>query len=219
MANIALLGAAGRIGSEIREEALRRGHRVTALVRTEGRIEPAANLSETVADAYDAASVAKAVAGHDAFISAFSPDPNEPFEGKPARLLESHKAIIAGVRQAGVKRLILVGGVGSLFAAPGSTQLVVESEEYGTANRGPTLANIEIFNGLKTNGDDLDWTYVSPPRRIEAGERTGLFRIGTDTLLRDTDGVSRISRADFAIALLDELANNAFIRGRFTVAY
>lgn len=219
MATIALLGAAGRIGSEIREEALRRGHQVTAVVRSAGRLTPAPGLRIVTADAYDARSLAGAIAGHDVFISAFSPDPAEPFEGKPDRLRQSHDAILAGVRQAGVKRVLLVGGVGSLFAAPGSTQLVVESEEYGTANHGPTWANIEILKGLKANGDDLDWTYVSPPRRIEAGERTGVFRLGEDTLLRDADGVSRISRADFAIALLDEVANGQFIGRRFTVAY
>lgn len=217
MARIALLGAAGRIGSEIREEALRRGHSVTALVRREGRVEPAPNLATAIVDAYDAQSVANVVAGHDVFISAFSPDPDEPIDGKPDRLRQSHAAILEGVRRSGVKRAILVGGVGSLWAEPGVR--VVDSAEYGHANRGPTLANIEIFEGLKAEGHDLDWTYVSPPRRIEAGERTGVFRIGQDTLLRDADGVSRISRADFAIAVLDEVANNAHVRGRFTVAY
>lgn len=217
MAKIALLGAAGRIGAEIREEALSRGHEVTAVVRTPGRIEEGPGLRVAVADAYDADSLAPALAGHDAFISAFSPDPNEPFEGKPERLRESHEAILAGIRKAGIRRTILVGGVGSLWAEPGVR--VVESEEYGTANRGPTLANIAILNGLVENGEDLDWTYVSPPRRIEAGERTGVFRLGQDDLLRDADGVSRISRADFAIAVIDELENNKHIQRRFTAAY
>lgn len=217
MVSIALLGAAGRIGAEIRDEALRRGHHVTALVRSEGRIEPAENLDVAVVDAYDARSLAEKIVGHDVFVSAFSPDPGEPFDGKPDRLREAHAAIIQGVRQAGVKRVILVGGVGSLWAEPGI--LVVNSEEYGTANRGPTLANLEVLDKLKSEGSDLDWTYVSPPRRIEAGERTGLFRIGYDYLLRDDDGVSRISRADFAMAILDELAKNEFVRRRFTVAY
>ncbi len=156
--SIALLGAAGRIGSEIREEALRRNHEVTAIVRTSGRIDEKPGLRVAIADAYDADSVAAAVAGHDALISAFSPDPSEPFEGKPERLRQSHEAILAGARKAGVKRIILVGGVGSLWAEPGV--LVVDSEEYGDQNRGPTLANIEILRGLKADGDDLDWTYV-----------------------------------------------------------
>lgn len=217
MATIALLGAAGRIGSEIREEALRRGHKVTALVRGPGRVETAPGLGVAVADAYDPGSLARGMAWHDVFISAFSPDPGEPPAGKPDRLRQSHTAILEAVRQAGVKRVLLVGGVGSLWAEPGV--LVVDSEEYGNANRGPTLANLEVLDGLKADGHDLDWTYISPPRRIEAGERTGVFRLGQDDLLRDADGVSRISRADFAIAVLDELDRNAFVRRRFTVAY
>lgn len=217
MAKIALLGAAGRIGAEIRDEALRRGHQVTALVRTAGRVTPGPDLEETVVDAYDPSSVAAGVAGHDVFISAFSPDPNEPFEGKPDRLREAHEAIIEGVREGGVKRTILVGGVGSLWASPGV--LVVDSPEYPQQNRPHTLANIAILKGLVESGQDLEWTYVSPPRRIEAGERTGVFRLGTDQLLRDAQGESRISRADFAIAVLDEVANAAHVRGRFTAAY
>lgn len=217
MARIALLGAAGRIGAEIREEALRRGHEVTAVVRTAGRIEAAPGLQIVVADAYDADSLAAAIAGHDAFISAFSPDPTEPFEGKPERLRQAHEAILAGLRRAGIKRAILVGGVGSLWAEPGV--LVVDSEEYGDHNAGPTRANLAILNGLREDGQDLDWTYVSPPRKIEAGERTGVFRLGQDDLLRDAEGVSRISRADFAIAVVDELEKNAHIQRRFTAAY
>lgn len=214
---VALLGAAGRIGAEILEEALRRGHEVTAVVRSEGRIEERPGLKVVVADAYDADSLAAALAGEDAFISAFSPDPGEPFEGKPARLRQAHEAIFAGVRKAGVRRVIVVGGVGSLWAEPGV--LVVDSEEYGNHNAGPTRANIEILNGLRESGHDLDWTYVSPPRKIEAGERTGVFRLGQDDLLRDAEGVSRISRADFAIAVIDELEKNQHVQRRFTAAY
>jgi putative NADH-flavin reductase len=214
---IALLGAAGRIGAEILEEALRRGHEVTAVVRSPGRIAERPGLKVAVADAYDAGSVAAAIQGHDAFISAFSPDPGEPFEGKPERLRQSHEAILAGVRKAGVRRVILVGGVGSLWAEPGV--LVVDSEEYGDHNAGPTRANLAILEGLRANGGDLDWTYVSPPRKIEAGERTGVFRLDKENLIRDADGVSRISRADFAIAVIDELEQGAHVQGRFTAAY
>ncbi|PNU05532.1 NAD(P)-dependent oxidoreductase [Novosphingobium guangzhouense] len=217
MARIALLGAAGRIGAELREEALLRGHQVTALVRTVGRVAPQPDLEEKVVDAYDASSVAAGATGHDVFISAFSPDPSEPLEGKPQRLREAHKAILDGVRQGGVKRAILVGGVGSLWASPGV--LVVDSPEYPQQYRPHTLANIAILQGLVEEAGDLDWTYVSPPRRIEAGERTGVFRLGTDQLLRDPQGESHISRADFAIAVLDEVAKAAHVRRRFTVAY
>ncbi|MDB5724416.1 MAG: Rrf2-linked NADH-flavin reductase [Novosphingobium sp.] len=214
---IALLGAAGRIGAEILAEAQRRGHDVTAVVRSPGRIEEGPSLKVVVADAYDADSLAAAIAGHGTFVSAFSPNPDEPVEGKPERLRQSHEAILAAVRQAGVRRVILVGGVGSLWAEPGI--LVADSEEYGNHNTGPTRANIAILQGLRENGGDLDWTYVSPPRKIEAGERTGVFRLSDDDLLRDAEGVSRISRADFAIAVIDELEKNEHVQRRFTAAY
>ena len=217
MAKLALLGATGNIGAEIRKEALARGHQVTAIVRSKSRLAEEPNLSVVEGDAYDEAGLSAIIAGHDVFISAFSPDRGEPLEGKPDRLRQSHRAIVAAARSSKVKRFLLVGGVGSLWAAP--DVLVVESQEYGHANRGPTLANKEILDELRQDQTGLVWTYVSPPRIIEAGDRTGKFRIGQDDLLRDPDGVSRISRADFAIAILDELERAAQLRRRFTVAY
>ena len=81
------------------------------------------------------------------------------------------------------------------------------------------LRNREIVRALKRGEYDLDWTYVSPPLEIKAGERTGKFRLGEDQLLRDADGNSRISEADFAVAILDELEQGRHVRRRFTAAY
>jgi putative NADH-flavin reductase len=214
---LALLGATGNLGTEIRKEALARGHQVTAIVRSQSRLAAQANLSVVAGDAYDETGLVGVLRGHDAFISAFSPDRAEPIEDKPNRLRQSHRAIIGAAKRSGVKRFILVGGVGSLWYAPGV--LVVDAPEYGHANRGPTLANKEILEWLKTEDHGLDWTYISPPRIIEAGERTGHFRLGLDDLVRDDKGLSRISRADFAIAAVDELENPAHLRKRFTIAY
>ena len=75
------------------------------------------------------------------------------------------------------------------------------------------------MHSLKRGEHDFDWTYVSPPLSIKSGERTGHFRLGEDALLRDEAGESRISEADFAIAILDELDRGQFIRRRFTAAY
>jgi uncharacterized protein len=214
---IALLGAAGNIGTEIRKEALGRGHRVTAIVRTASRLAEELDQSVVVGDAYDRDGLSRIVSGHDAFISAFSPDRSEPLENKPLRLREAHRSIIGAAQASRVKRFILVGGVGSLWYEPGV--LVVDSPGYPQTNRANTLANIEILNRLREDDHGLDWTYVSPPRVIEAGERTGRFRMGRDDLLRDENSVSRISRADFALAVIDELEKPAHIRGRFTVGY
>src|ERR1700744_747807 len=111
--SIALLGATGNIGREILVEALRRGHSVTALVRNAARLEAREHLKVAQANDYDEDEIASAVAGHDVFISAFSPTRiGRPHEDT-ARLVErAHGAIIHGARRAAVDRFIAVGGVG-----------------------------------------------------------------------------------------------------------
>jgi putative NADH-flavin reductase len=216
--SIALLGATGNIGREILAEALRRGHAVTALVRNLARLEARQGLSIVQANAYDEDEIASAAVGHDVFISAFSPTRiGRPHEDT-ARLVErAHGAIIHAARRAAVDRFIVVGGVGSLKTASGVD--VVDSPEYPAAHRPQTLVNREILRGLIADQTSFRWTYVSPPRRIVAGERTGSFRLALDKLLLDEKGESRISEADFAIAILDEVEGPNHIRKRFTVAY
>jgi putative NADH-flavin reductase len=215
--SIVIFGASGNIGSNIRKEALRRGKKVTAVTRsTQLASEP--NLTPLTADISDEDSVARIASGHDAVISAYSPGLRQYSAEDAAALIEkAHRALFAGVAKAGVKRLILVGGVGSLEASPGVD--VVDSDFYPAGHRAHTLRNREILRSLKRGEHDLDWTYVSPPLKIEAGDRTGSFRLGEDALLRDEQGESRISEADFAIAILDELEHGRFLRRRFTAAY
>lgn len=215
--SIIVFGASGNIGSNIRKEALARGHQVTAVTNsTELPAEP--NLTTVHADLADADDVARLVAGHDAVISAYSPGLRKYSPEAAAELIAAaHAGLFAGVQKAGVKRLILVGGVGSLEASPGVD--VVDSDFYPADHKAHTLRNREILRSLKRGEIDLDWTYVSPPLTIKAGERTGTFRLGQDQLLRDANGDSRISEADFAIAILDALEQHKFIRQRFTAAY
>ena len=215
--SIVVFGASGNIGSNIRKEALTRGHRVTAVTRS-AKLEPQPDLTALQADISNADDVARIVAGHDAVISAYSPGlRNYSAEDAAELIRRAHDSLFSGVKQAGVKRLIIVGGVGSLEASPGVD--VVDSDFYPADHKAHTLRNREILRSLKRGEHDLDWTYVSPPLRIEAGERTGHFRLGGDQLLRDENGESRISEADFAIAVLDALDQNKFVRQRFTVAY
>lgn len=215
--SIVVFGASGNIGSNIRKEALSRGHRVTAGTRSTD-LEPAEQLTVLKADIADADNVAKIAAGHDAVISAYSPGLRQYSAEDAAELIrKAHEALFTGVKRAGVRRLIIVGGVGSLEASPGID--VVDSDFYPAEHKAHTLRNREILRSLKRGDHDLDWTYVSPPLSIKAGERTGKFRLGEDRLLRDESGESRISEADFAIAILDELDKGQFIRRRFTAAY
>lgn len=215
--SIVVFGASGNIGSNIRKEALSRGHRVTAVTHASD-VEPAERLTVLKADIADPEEVAKIVAGHDAVISAYSPGLRRHSAEDAAVLIEkAHASLFEGVKRAGVGRIIIVGGVGSLEASPGID--VVDSDFYPAEHKAHTLRNREILRSLKRGEHDLDWTYVSPPLSIKSGERTGRFRLGEDALLRNEAGESRTSEADFAIAILDELDKRQFIRRRFTAAY
>ncbi len=215
--SIVVFGASGNIGSNIRKEALSRGHRVTAVTRSTD-LEAEERLTALKADIADADDVAKIASGHEAVISAYSPGLRHHSAEDAAELIgKAHDALFAGIKRAGVRRLIIVGGVGSLEASPGTD--VVDSDFYPAEHKAHTLRNREILRSLKRGDHDLDWTYVSPPLSIKAGDRTGKFRLGEDRLLRDKAGESRISEADFAIAILDELDKRKFVRRRFTAAY
>lgn len=215
--SIVIFGASGNIGSNIRKEALARNIRVTAVTRSSSLV-PAPNLTALNADLANTEDIAKIVSGHDAVISAYSPGLRKyPAEEAAEQIGRAHESLFEALKQGGVRRLILVGGVGSLEASPGVD--VVDSSFYPADHKAHTLRNREILHSLKRDEYDLDWTYVSPPLEIRDGPRTGQFRLGGDQLLRDTDGNSRISEADFAIAILDELEQGNFIRRRFTVAY
>jgi putative NADH-flavin reductase len=126
------------------------------------------------------------------------------------------KALIEGLRQSGVRRLVVVGGAGSLEVMPG-VQLV-DTLDFPAAWKPVALAHRDALAVYRL-AEDLDWTYVSPAALIEPGRRTGLYRTGTDQLLVDDKGVSRISVEDFAAAMLDEIKKPRFLRRRFTVAY
>ncbi|MDX0543232.1 NAD(P)H-binding protein [Sinorhizobium medicae] len=215
--SIVVFGASGNIGSDIRKEALSRGHRVTAVTHS-SELEPAERLTVLKADIADPEEVAGIVGGHDAVISAYGPGLRSHSAENAAVLIEkAHVSLFEGVKRAGVRRIIIVGGVGSLKASPGVD--VVDSDFYPADHKAHTLRNREILRSLKRGDHDLDWTYISPPLSIKAGERTGRFRLGEDALLRDEAGENRISVADFAIAILDELEKGQSIRRRFTAAY
>lgn len=210
---IALYGATGKIGSRILREALGRGHEVTAIVRDSSRLtetDPA--LHVVVGDALDPESVASQVVGHDAILSAFGPDPNAP-----QQLEQVAHLLIEGTRRAGVNRLVVVGGAGSLEVAPG-VQLV-DTPDFPAGWKAAALAHREGLNILRKDAGDLEWTYFSPAALIQPGERTEKYRLGGDQLVTDEKGDSRISMEDFAKALVDELEHPAHIRQRFTIGY
>jgi len=209
---LAIYGAAGMIGKAITAEALKRGHRVTALVRTPGKLPPNPQLTEKKADAADEPQVAEMVAGHDAVICAISPRN----EAGPALLSKAAHALIAGLKKAGVKRLLIVGGAGSLEIGDG--KVLLDSPHFPPEYKVEALAGAEALAVYRAERG-LDWTFISPPAVIAPGQRTGKFRVGGDQLLSDAKGESKISVEDYAVAMLDELEKGAHLQKRITVAY
>ena len=211
---IALLGVSGFVGSAILKEALGRGHEVTAIVRDPEKLQPHANLRPQKGDVYTADDVACLVAGHDAVISAFNPGWGNPdiynLQVKGAQ------AIIDGVKRAGVKRLLFVGGAGSLEVKPGIQAL--DLPDFPAEYKQGALATREALNMLRRESD-LEWSFLSPSADLSPGPRTGKFRLGKDQMLVDTNGTSRISTEDYAMAMIDEVEHPTHVRQRFTVGY
>ncbi|MDD1149022.1 MULTISPECIES: NAD(P)-dependent oxidoreductase [Pseudomonas] len=204
MSKIAIIGATGRAGSQLLEEALRRGHSVTAIARNTAKIGQRAGVLTREVDVADSAALQAAVAGHDVVISAAH------FSTIPA------DAIIDPVKKAGVKRLLVVGGAGSLLLPGGSK--VIDSPGFPEEYKAEASAGGVYLDTLRKE-QDLDWTFLSPSAEFVEGERTGQFRLGQDDLLVNAQGRSWISFADYAIAMLDEVEKPAHRRQRFTVGY
>ncbi|GAB3089215.1 NAD(P)-dependent oxidoreductase [Lysobacter terrae] len=211
--NIVLIGASGFIGSGLLAEALARGHQVTALVAHPEKLAPRPGLTVAGTDVLDTARLTRQLAGYDAVISAFSGHAQEDVRGYYGRGIDS---IVKAVRDAGVPRLLVVGGAGSLEVAPG-VQLV-DTPEFPEQWKGSALGARDTLDRLRGERT-LDWTLLSPAALIQPGERTGRFRLGGDQLLVDEQGNSRISVQDYAVAMIDELERPAHSRQRFTVAY
>ena len=220
--NILVYGATGKVGSQAVNEALNRGHRVTAVSRDPSRVtQNHDKLSAVKGDVLDPESVASLVAGQDVVIISVrgvlgkSKDPNDAV---PRIAVEN---VVNALRDMGetAPRVIHVGGSGSLEVKPGvvyadTLPMAVIPRKLQTEIEGQVLA-LEYLRMVT----DVDWTYATPAKNFTNGKRTGVFRIGGDQLLESSSGRSRISRADFAVALIDEVENAQFIQQRFSVVY
>lgn len=201
---VVILGISGRAGSRLRHELLQRGHKVTGIARDASAVPAQDGLTLASADVADVERLVPLLRGHDAVIS------TTRFVGSDAA------SLIGAVKAAGVPRLLVVGGAGSLEVAPGIQ--LIDTPEFPAAYKGEASAGRDFLNVLRGE-EELDWTFLSPSALFEPGPRTGRFRIGKDSLLVDANGSSAISMEDYAIALVDELEKPQHSRQRFTVGY
>jgi putative NADH-flavin reductase len=210
--HVTVFGASGAIGSAIAAELLAQGHEVSGVSRR--GTSTVSGVRPVTGDASDVDHVAELVSGAAAVITAIGPrlDGSE----SPDMLSATTRTLIAGLRKAGVTRLLAVGGAGSLLEADGN--LHVDNPHFPDAVKPIAYAHAAALDIYRTT-TDMDWTYVSPAASIEPGDRTGTFRVGGDVLLTDENGVSRIGIPDFAAGLVAELESPAAIRRRITIAY
>ncbi|MFE5036745.1 NAD(P)-dependent oxidoreductase [Streptomyces sp. NPDC056683] len=216
MSKIALFGATGTIGSRILDEALRRGHLVTAVVRDPAKLtrnDP--GLTVVTGDVLDPRSVAEAAKGQDVVVSAVGGGDGP---GHIATIKPGVESLVAGIRSLGepAPRLVLVGGAGSLRTPDG--RQVWDAEGLPEFLLQIMHAHGDALDFCRTVSD-VRWTNLSPAATIEPGERTGVYRIAKENLLIAEDGSSRISAEDYAVALLDEIEQPRHIGERFTVGY
>jgi putative NADH-flavin reductase len=200
---VAVLGASGRAGSEIVKELSARGHTVTAIARKPEAIPALPNVTAIGADADEPAAIAKTVAAHDVVVSAL------PFAVKAA-------TITAAMHQAGVQRLLVTGGAASLKDE--NDVRYIDRPDFPQIWINGAMGGIDFFYALKED-PTLDWVFFSPAFNFVEGPRTGTFRLGKEHLIKDAAGDSRISFADYAIAMVDEVENHAHSRERFTIGY
>ncbi|WP_195209357.1 NAD(P)-dependent oxidoreductase [Bacteroides intestinalis] len=216
MKNVVLIGASGFVGTAILNELLNRGHKVTAIVRDAKKMTVSnQNLTIVEADVTDTDALKEAGKGKDAVISAYNPGWKDPHIYEDT--LKNYPLIVESAKQAGVKRLLIVGGAGTLFYAPG--KMVMDADDV-PAQLLPGIKSLgEFYLNTLRKEKDIDWIFLSPAANMTPGKRTAKFRIGKDDLVVDANGDSNISVEDFAVAMVDELEQEKHHKERFTIGY
>jgi len=210
---VVVLGASGWIGSHIVNEAKLRGHHVIALVRNaenyavedvEIRQFDLNSSNSSLLDAVQGADVAIASIGGRA-------------KGNHDIVAATANRLLETLPDANIDRLLWVGGAGSLEVAPGVPLISVP--EFPAEYKAEAVAQGEALNAFKEAKSPLDWTFISPAAEIFPGDSQSAYRVGGDQLLTDSQGNSRISVADYAVAMIDELEAHKYSKQRIGIAY
>ena len=205
---IGIVGATGKAGSLILDEAVRRGHEVTAIVRNASKLNND-NVKVIEKDVHD--TWTEDFKGLDVVVNAFG----APLGEKDAHV-EAGRVLINALSGTGI-RLIVVGGAGSLYVDDSRTMKVIDTPNFPDIFKPTAGGQSENLEELEQT-TNLKWTFISPSAEFDAdGKRTGAYESGNDVLLVNKSKESYISYADFAIAVLDEAENAEHVNERFTV--
>lgn len=209
---ICIFGASGMVGSRVVQEALSRGHSVTAVLRDPSKVTlEHPDLKVVQGNVMSESDVSRIAKGHDCVVSAIRS------EDKPggSDVTLAAQALVKGLKEAGISRLIVVGGAGMLNDGNGA--LVCDAPGFPEKVRRGSLKHFDALKEYRAS--ELDWSVLSPAYSLAPGERTGTFRLGVDQIIRNAEGESRISAEDYAIAMVDEIERSQYVRQNFTLAY
>ena len=216
MANVLLIGATGFVGSAVLNELVSRGHKVTAVVRNIEKVAKGELLDAVKEDVANVDAIAKLAEGKDAIISAYNPGWTNP--DIATLISENYPKILSAAKKSGVERLLIVGGAGTLFCAPGLR--VVDSGAIPEEIMGGVRPLGDFYLNKLMNENDIDWVFFSPAGVFDQqGKKTGNYRLGKDDLIVDAEGNSHISVQDYADAMVNELEKPAHHKERFTIGY
>ena len=216
MANVLLIGATGFVGSAVLNELVSRGHKVTAVVRNIEKLSKSDLVDAVKEDVANVDAIAKLAEGKDAIISAYNPGWTNP--DIATLISENYPKILEAAKKSGVERLLIVGGAGTLFCAPGLR--VVDSGAIPEEIMGGVRPLGDFYLNTLMNENDIDWVFFSPAGVFDQqGKKTGNYRLGKDDLIVDAEGNSHISVQDYADAMVNELEKPAHHKERFTIGY
>lgn len=214
---VALIGATGYVGSQILEELIRRDYAVTAIAREVSSLKSKEHVIAVQVDINDVSALSSAINGCDAVISAFNAGWTNP--NIYDDYMAGAKHIVEAVKEAGIERIIVVGGAGSLLNQ--EDKRIVDGEDFPQAIKPGALGAADFYEVISRE-PELNWTFFSPALEMNSsnkGSRTGKYRTGTDHPIFDHNGHSNISVEDAAVAIVDELENKKFVKKRFTAGY
>ena len=216
MANVLLIGATGFVGSAVLNELVSRGHKVTAVVRNIEKLAKSDLVDAVKEDVANVNAIAKLAEGKDAIISAYNPGWTNP--DIATLISENYPKILEAAKKSGVERLLIVGGAGTLFCAPGLR--VVDSGAIPAEIMGGVRPLGDFSLNTLMNENDIDWVFFSPAGVFDQeGKKTSNYRLGKDDLIVDAEGNSHISVQDYADAMVNELEKPAHHKERFTIGY
>lgn len=211
---IALIGATGFVGSALLNELATRGHQITAIARNPLNDEKA---DWVKADITNVSELAQILKGHDAVVSAYNPGWTNPniYED----FISGSKNIQQAVKDSGTNRLIVIGGGGSLFVAPGVQ--AVDTPDFPKEYYPGATAARDYLTTIRDE-KELDWAFFSPAFEMHQGittGRTGTYRLGLENPVFDAENRSILSVEDLAVVIADETENPKHHQQRFTAAY